>query len=144
MTAHTSPTIAHHIDLTAFNTLGFSVSAEQYIAVRDTPSFIQWLCAPEQAGLREQPRFILGGGSNLVLTQDIQALVLHLQTVGMQEVKRDDTHVWIEVQAGEVWHDWVMHTVAQGWAGVENLALIPGSVGASPVKNIGAYGMEGG
>ena len=144
MTAHTTPTIAHHIDLTAFNTLGFSVSAEQYIAVRDTPSFIQWLCAPEQAGLREQPRFILGGGSNLVLTQDIQALVLHLQTVGMQEVKRDDTHVWMEVQAGEVWHDWVMHTVAQGWAGVENLALIPGSVGASPVQNIGAYGMEAG
>ena len=144
MTAHTTPTIAHHMDLTAFNTLGFSVSAERYIAVRDTPSFIQWLCAPEQAGLREQPRFILGGGSNLVLTQDIQALVLHLQTVGMQEVKRDDTHVWMEVQAGEVWHDWVMHTVAQGWAGVENLALIPGTVGASPVQNIGAYGMEAG
>lgn len=144
MTAHTTPTIAHHMDLTAFNTLGFSVSAERYIAVRDTPSFIQWWCVPEQATLREQPRFILGGGSNLVLTQDIRALVLHLQTVGMQEVKRDDTHVWIEVQAGEVWHDWVMHTVAQGWAGVENLALIPGTVGASPVQNIGAYGMEAG
>ena len=144
MTAHTTPTIAHHMDLTAFNTLGFSVSAERYIAVRDTPSFIQWLCAPEQAGLREQPRFILGGGSNLVLTQNVSALVLHLQTVGMQEVKRDDTHVWMEVQAGEVWHDWVMHTVAQGWAGVENLALIPGTVGASPVQNIGAYGMEAG
>ena len=144
MTAHTTPAIAHHMDLTAFNTLGFSVSAEQYIAVRNTQSFIQWWCASEQAGLREQPRFILGGGSNLVLTQDIQALVLHLQTAGMQEVKRDDTHVWMEVQAGEVWHDWVMHTVAQGWAGVENLALIPGSVGASPVQNIGAYGMEAG
>ena len=88
MTAHTTPTIAHHIDLTAFNTLGFSVSAEQYIAVRDTPSFIQWWCAPEQAALREQPRFILGGGSNLVLTQDIQALVLHLQTFQLkQQVK---------------------------------------------------------
>ena len=144
MTAHTTPTIAHHIDLTAFNTLGFSVSAEQYIAVRDTPSFIQWWCAPEQTALREEPRFILGGGSNLVLTQNVSALVLHLQTVGMQEVKRDDTHVWMEVQAGEVWHDWVMHTVAQGWAGVENLALIPGTVGASPVQNIGAYGMEAG
>ena len=144
MTAQPIPTIAHHVDLTAFNTLGFSVFAAQYIGVQDTDAFIAWWCAPEQGILREQPRFIFGGGSNLVLTQDIQALVLHLQTTGMQEVKRDDTHVWVEVQAGEVWHDWVMHTVKQGWAGVENLALIPGTVGASPVQNIGAYGMEAG
>ena len=144
MTADTRPAIAQHIDLTAFNTLGFSVYAEQYIRVNDMDAFVNWWCAPERALLREQARFILGGGSNLVLTQDVTALVVHLQNKGMSEVKRDQTHVWIDVQAGELWHDWVMHTVAQGWTGVENLALIPGTVGASPVQNIGAYGMEAG
>ncbi len=140
MTQH----IVQNIDLTPFNTFGFSVHAQHYVRIEDSGAFIQWWLAPDQAAVRTQARFILGGGSNMVLTHDIEALVLHVQTQGIRELKRDERHVWIEVQAGQVWHDWVMHTVAQGWAGIENLALIPGTVGACPVQNIGAYGMEAG
>ena len=134
--------MAHDVDLTAYNTMGFSVRANDYVCINDWDAFLNWWRAPEQADLHARPRFILGGGSNLVLTQDVPALVLHMQTKGIREVQRDAQYVWCEVAAGEIWHDWVMHTVAQGWAGIENLALIPGTVGASPVQNIGAYGME--
>ena len=134
--------IVHNVDLTAYNTMGFAARAHDYVGIDDWAAFLDWWRAPAQASLHTQPRFILGGGSNLVLTQDIVALVLHLQTRGINEVRRDATHIWCEVAAGESWHDWVMHSVAQGWAGIENLALIPGTVGACPVQNIGAYGME--
>ena len=136
--------LEHDKDLTAYNTMGFSVKALDYIGITDWDDFLNWWRADEQGNLRTQRRFILGGGSNLVLTQDIAALVLHLQTKGIREIRRDEQFVWCEVAAGENWHDWVMHTVAQNLAGVENLALIPGTVGASPVQNIGAYGMEAG
>ena len=136
--------IENDVDLTAHNTMGFSVKASKYVRIDDWHAFLSWWRAPEQTDVRTQPRFILGGGSNLVLTQNIHALVLHLQTKGIREIQRDEQYVWCEVQAGESWHDWVMHTVTQGWAGIENLALIPGTVGASPVQNIGAYGMEAG
>ena len=135
--------IEHDVDLTAYNTMGFAVKATDYVRIDDWTAFLNWWRASEQ-DLHVRPRFILGGGSNLVLTQDIAALVLHLQNKGVREVQRDVQHIWCEVQAGENWHDWVMHTVAQGWAGLENLALIPGTVGASPVQNIGAYGLEAG
>ena len=134
----------HGVDLTAYNTMGFAVRAHDYVGISDWSAFLDWWRAPAQVRLHAQPRFILGGGSNLVLTQDIAALVLHVQTRGIHELRRDAKHVWCEVAAGESWHDWVMHTVAQGWAGIENLALIPGTVGACPVQNIGAYGMEAG
>lgn len=136
--------MAHHVDLSTYNTMGFSARAHDYVAIHDWADFLAWWSLAEHQALRSQTRFILGGGSNLVLTQDISALVLHLQTKGIHEVQRDDQFVWCEVAAGEPWHEWVMYTVAQGWAGIENLALIPGTVGASPVQNIGAYGMEAG
>lgn len=136
--------MTHGVDLTAYNTMGFAVRAHDYVGISDWSAFLDWWRAPAQVRLHAQPRFILGGGSNLVLTQDIAALVLHVQTRGIHELRRDAKHVWCEVAAGESWHDWVMHTVAQGWAGIENLALIPGTVGACPVQNIGAYGMEAG
>ncbi len=136
--------MTHGVDLTAYNTMGFAVRAHDYVGISDWSAFLDWWRAPAQVRLHAQPRFILGGGSNLVLTQDIAALILHVQTRGIHELRRDAKHVWCEVAAGESWHDWVMHTVAQGWAGIENLALIPGTVGACPVQNIGAYGMEAG
>ena len=136
--------MTHGVDLTAYNTMGFAVRAHDYVGISDWSAFLDWWRAPAQVRLHAQPRFILGGGSNLVLTQDIAALILHVQTRGIHEVRRDTKYVWCEVAAGESWHDWVMHTVAQGWAGIENLALIPGTVGACPVQNIGAYGMEAG
>ncbi len=88
------------------------------------------------------PKFILGGGSNVVLTRDLDAVVLKVEILGRRLV-REDADAWIvEAGAGEPWHAFVAWTLDQGWPGLENLALIPGSVGAAPVQNIGAYGVE--
>ena len=88
------------------------------------------------------PKFILGGGSNLVLTRDVAAVVLKVEMPG-RRLLRETPDAWIvEAGAGENWHDFVAWTLQQGWPGLENLALIPGTVGAAPVQNIGAYGVE--
>ena len=84
----------------------------------------------------------LGGGSNILLMEDYAGLVVHMENKGIREIERSDGLVYIEAQAGEIWHDFVLHTVGLGLSGLENLSLIPGTVGASPVQNIGAYGVE--
>ncbi len=88
------------------------------------------------------PPFILGGGCNIVLTGDVKPLTLKIEILGKQLASQTDKHWIVEVGAGENWHQTVIWTLQQGWPGLENLALIPGSVGASPVQNIGAYGVE--
>jgi UDP-N-acetylmuramate dehydrogenase len=85
---------------------------------------------------------VIGGGSNLLLTADIQALVLRMATRGIRVLSDDGSQVVIEAEAGEPWHPFVQHTLAQGLSGLENLSLIPGTVGAAPMQNIGAYGVE--
>jgi UDP-N-acetylmuramate dehydrogenase len=85
---------------------------------------------------------LLGGGSNIVITGDVKPLVLKIELMGKQLVSEDDKAWVVQAAAGENWHEFVAWTLAQGWPGLENLALIPGSVGASPVQNIGAYGVE--
>lgn len=88
------------------------------------------------------PKFVLGGGSNIILTRDMPQVVLKVEVRGMRLVE-ERADAWIvEAGAGEPWHEFVAHTLAQGWPGLENLALIPGTVGAAPVQNIGAYGVE--
>ena len=92
--------------------------------------------------LRDTPKFILGGGSNLVLTGDVDRLVIQMDIRG-KALQAEDAEAWyITAQAGENWHDFVQWTLAQGWPGLENLSLIPGTVGAAPIQNIGAYGLE--
>jgi UDP-N-acetylmuramate dehydrogenase len=109
------------------------------VRVRDSADLPALLAAPEWAAT---PRFVLGGGSNLVLTGDFKALVLKVEIAG-RRLLEDTPRGWlVEAGAGENWHDFVAWTLAQGWPGLENLALIPGTVGASPVQNIGAYGVE--
>lgn len=88
------------------------------------------------------PLLVIGGGSNLLLTADIQALVLRMATRGIRVLGDDGSQVVIEAEAGEPWHPFVQHTLAQGLSGLENLSLIPGTVGAAPMQNIGAYGVE--
>ncbi len=88
------------------------------------------------------PRFVLGGGSNVVLTGDFDGLVLHMAIRGRELLSEDADAWYVCAGAGENWHDFVQWTLAQGWPGLENLALIPGTVGAAPVQNIGAYGLE--
>ena len=92
--------------------------------------------------LAHQPFFVLGGGSNIVLTGDVKPVVLKMEIKGLR-LARETPRAWIvEAGAGETWHDVVAWTLAQGWPGLENLALIPGTAGAAPVQNIGAYGVE--
>ena len=124
-----------NIDLTKLNTLALPAKAARY----------QKITTPEQlteASLNDQKRFILGGGSNLVLTEDFPGLILHMAIPGKQLLKEDANAWYIEAGAGENWHDFVQWTLRQGWPGLENLSLIPGTVGAAPIQNIGAYGLE--
>lgn len=88
------------------------------------------------------PVFILGGGSNILLTRDVEALVLKNEIRGIELIKEDANHIYVRAGAGENWHQFVQYTLDRNWAGLENLSLIPGNVGASPMQNIGAYGVE--
>jgi len=85
---------------------------------------------------------LIGGGSNMLLLNDIEKLVIHIDTKGKEIIKQDKQQVWVQVQAGENWHEFVLWCLENGFGGVENLALIPGNVGTSPIQNIGAYGVE--
>jgi UDP-N-acetylmuramate dehydrogenase len=123
------------IDLCPFNTLALPGRAARYIQITDAAQ----LADPAPANER---RFVLGGGSNLVLTGDVDGLVLHMAIPGKRLVKEDAEAWYVEAGAGENWHDFVQWSLAQGWPGLENLSLIPGTVGAAPIQNIGAYGLE--
>ena len=125
--------------LQAHNTFGISAKALQLVHVR-TEADVQAVAT--DAALRAQPKLVLGGGSNIVLTGDVKHLVLKVELKGMRLVQETDKAWVVEAAAGESWHDLVRWTLEQGWPGLENMALIPGSVGASPVQNIGAYGVE--
>ncbi len=125
--------------LQAHNSFGISAKALQLVRVR-TEADVQAVLADPI--LRAQTKFVLGGGSNIVLTGDVKAVVLKVELKGMRLVEETDKAWVVEAAAGETWHDLVQWTLDNGWPGLENMALIPGSVGASPVQNIGAYGVE--
>ena len=126
-------------NLRAYNTFGLSAAAQTLVRVQTEAQVRQVVNHPE---LGRVPKFILGGGSNLVLTQDIQACVIKVEIKGRALIEtRDDAWI-VEVGAGESWHDTVAWCLDQGLPGLENMALIPGTVGAAPVQNIGAYGIE--
>ena len=131
--------ISPDFSLCAFNTFGIDVAAHAYLRIDDPAQ----LCAVRRdVGLCALPRLVLGGGSNILLTQDFPGLVLHIATTGISEIDRDGQTISIRAAAGESWHGLVLWTLAHGIGGLENLSLIPGSVGASPIQNIGAYGVE--
>lgn len=119
------------------NTFGISAFAKEFVQVHTTDELAQVL--RENAGKK---LFILGGGSNMLLTQDIDALVIHIDLKGIEVVNRDDKRVHIKAMAGENWHEFVLHCMDQNYGGLENLSLIPGNVGTTPIQNIGAYGTE--
>src|SRR5688572_30450749 len=85
------------------------------------------------------PRLVLGGGSNLLFTKDYEGLILKNEIMGIRNLREDDDYVYVQAGAGENWHQFVLYCIAKGWGGVENLSLIPGNIGASPMQNIGAY-----
>lgn len=125
-------------DLTAFNTLGLKSMAGSLLRF-DAGEQLEQLSSIAA----DYPAvFVLGGGSNVVLSPRLDCLVIKVESRGIRIHAETSTHVIVEVEAGEVWHDFVAHCVEKGWNGLENLALIPGTVGAAPVQNIGAYGVE--
>jgi UDP-N-acetylmuramate dehydrogenase len=127
------------VSLKPFNTFGLPAVAQQLVRVTSDADVRRVVDHPE---LGRAPKFILGGGSNIVLTRDMPQLVLKVEVRGMRLVDERPQAWIVEAGAGENWHEFVAWTLAQGWPGLENLALIPGSVGAAPVQNIGAYGIE--
>ncbi len=126
------------------NSFGIVAKAQQLVHITSVDALRQAVADTRGTALdfAQHPPFILGGGCNIVLTGDVKALTLKIAILGKRLVAQTDRHWIVEVGAGENWHDTVAWTLEQGWGGLENLALIPGSVGASPVQNIGAYGVE--
>jgi UDP-N-acetylmuramate dehydrogenase len=129
--------IQTNFSLKNYNTFGIEAKANQFVAVHNTTELRNIL---EQN--KSKKKFILGGGSNMLVTQDIDALVIHVDLKGKKIIKEDDDFVWVESQAGENWHEFVLWTINQNLGGLENMSLIPGNVGTTPVQNIGAYGTE--
>lgn len=130
--------IAEHIDLTAFNTLALPAKARYYARAEnltDIHSAIEW------TRKNQLPLLPLGGGSNVVLRDEFPGLVLHIGLLG-KTFSRHDDHIELNVAAGENWHELVQWTLQQQAYGLENLTLIPGTAGAAPIQNIGAYGVE--
>jgi len=129
--------IQQNFSLKKYNTFGIEAKAKQFIAVHSIDE-LKIVLEENKA----QKKFILGGGSNMLLTKDIDALVIHIDLKGKKIIKENENFVWIESQAGENWHEFVLWTIDQNFGGLENMSLIPGNVGTTPVQNIGAYGTE--
>src|SRR5471032_1965955 len=132
-------TIEHNYSLQRLNTFGIEASAAAYVSITSTAQLQAALRDPAIAGM---PHLILGGGSNIVLTGDFPGAVLHMATRGMRLAQATLDTILVTAAAGENWHEFVQWTLAQGVGGLENLSLIPGTVGAAPIQNIGAYGLE--
>ncbi|MBK3467530.1 UDP-N-acetylmuramate dehydrogenase [Pseudomonas sp. MF6776] len=127
------------VSLKPFNSFGVDVHAQLFAEAHCDADVREALAYAES---HDVPLLVIGGGSNLLLTADIAALVLRMATRGIRVISDDGSRVVIEAEAGEPWHPFVQHTLAQGLSGLENLSLIPGTVGAAPMQNIGAYGVE--
>lgn len=130
--------VQQNISLLPYNTFGIDAKAEQLIIVTDK----EQLAGITNDDTLPKERHIIGGGSNILLTQDVSGLTLLNQLKGIEVIKEDEAHVWVQVASGEVWHEFVLYAIEHHWGGIENLSLIPGTVGAAPMQNIGAYGVE--
>jgi UDP-N-acetylmuramate dehydrogenase len=128
-----------NVALQALNSFGIVAKAQQMVRITSREDLLAVLADP---ALSAQPKFVLGGGSNIVLTGDVKPLVLKVEIMGKQVLHETDKHVVVQAGAGENWHEFVRWTVDLGLGGLENMALIPGTVGATPVQNVGAYGVE--
>lgn len=129
--------IQENKSLRHFNTFGVASTAQNYVEVSSEAEL-----SPLQSLLQSQPTLILGGGSNMILPETVPGLVLHNRIGGIQVMQTRHNEVVIAVGGGTNWHQLVLWTLQQGFGGIENMALIPGTVGAAPVQNIGAYGVE--
>ena len=131
--------IIKNASLTALNTFGVNASTQYYAEIHnldDIQALLEWKAQ------HDLPALLLGGGSNLLFKNDYNGLIAKICLAGKERIEEDDNFTYISVAGGENWHKFVCWTISQGYAGLENLSLIPGTVGAAPIQNIGAYGVE--
>jgi len=131
--------ITENISLQGLHSFGCNEKANYFVCIdniKDIEKYIQW------AKEKKIPYLILGAGSNILFTKTFEGLVIKMEIMGIQKLKETASEVFLEVGAGESWHHFVSYCVQKGWGGIENLSLIPGTVGAAPIQNIGAYGVE--
>jgi len=129
--------IEKHKSIKEYNTFGVDVTAKHFVSIQNLIQLSEILRSNS-----DKPILVLGGGSNILFTKDIDALVIHMNIKGIKEKILDDHHVIINCNAGEKWHDLVQYCVKKDYGGIENLSLIPGNAGTAPIQNIGAYGVE--
>jgi UDP-N-acetylmuramate dehydrogenase len=132
--------IKENISLKPYNSFGIEATAKSFVAFKSLDELNDLLHDPVIQQHKHQ--LILGGGSNLLFTKNFDGLVLKNEIMGIEKVKEDAHHIWVRTGAGENWHRFVLYCIDNNLAGVENLSLIPGCTGASPMQNIGAYGVE--
>lgn len=125
------------INIKSLNTFGISVYASNLIPICSLSDLNSWWTNHDQENF-----LILGGGSNILFTEDFQGTILKSEIKGKEIISEDEKNMWISYGSGEVWHDCVLHSLDSGLSGIENLSLIPGNIGAAPIQNIGAYGVE--
>ncbi|MCX6275587.1 MAG: UDP-N-acetylmuramate dehydrogenase [Bacteroidetes bacterium] len=131
--------IIENYSLSRLNTFGLDIKARAFCEVAAESEMIGIAGTQKWKG---KPKFILGGGSNILFTHDLNALCIHNLIKGINKIREDEEYVWVKSGGGEAWHQLVIYCVENNYGGVENLSLIPGSVGAAPIQNIGAYGVE--
>ncbi len=129
--------IEEHKPLKSFNTFGIDCKARYFVSIDSVPQLKKVLSQEIHPTL-----FVLGAGSNVLLTGDVDALVVHINLKGISIVSETDTSIRLQIMAGENWHEFVLYCIAKEYGGIENLSLIPGNVGTAPIQNIGAYGVE--
>lgn len=127
----------NNFSLKEYNTFGIDVKAKNFVEITNEEELKEVLKQTYASEL-----FVLGGGSNCLLTKNIDATVVHVNIKGISIVNETNDEVFIKAQAGENWHEFVLYCISQNFGGIENLSLIPGNVGTSPIQNIGAYGVE--
>ncbi|MDH5598516.1 MAG: FAD-binding protein, partial [Cyclobacteriaceae bacterium] len=132
--------IIEKFDLLHYNTFGIKATAKYFVEINHQEDIFELIKSPV---FKNNQHIILGGGSNVLFLNDyFDGMVIHINNKGISIVEENDSTLQIEVQAGEIWHDFVLYTINHQWGGIENLSLIPGKVGAAPMQNIGAYGVE--
>jgi UDP-N-acetylmuramate dehydrogenase len=127
--------VLENVSLKSLNTFGLAAKARYFAVVEKESDLLDISNSPHTP-------LVLGGGSNILFSKDYEGLVLKNNLLGKEIIKQDPDYVWLRIGGGENWHDLVLWAIEQGWAGIENLSLIPGTVGAAPMQNIGAYGVE--
>jgi UDP-N-acetylmuramate dehydrogenase len=132
-------TMQENVSLKPYNTFGIDARARYFVEITSVADLQELI---SRKIYKEEEIFILGGGSNVLLTQNFEGLVVKMNIPGIEVIKENEASVWVKVGAGENWHQFVLYCITQGYGGIENLSLIPGTVGAAPMQNIGAYGVE--